>query len=356
MVRKACRLRRFADADWLDCGKGAWSFGPRGAVGLVHFTMDVSSADVSSSSVAPFIVPPMALRAQPPGSEADPTQRRWLFANADGALLSITLKDHAAALRFREAFDAAAAANGATMKAAGDDGSAAAPLSTSTRALFGGAIAATIPARFVDISTFRDVPDAQEVFADEACAESLVVEVLEYQVGTSDERSLSNCWDDICTANEASALDHNFPRRFEVLDCSRAVPRLAARSVACCAILGAQLCSKSRAEDVDLIDVALVVVRLPSVGSSLVVHMNLPSSVGGGAPGSSAEDRAAWTRFAARGEAGEAEEVEAEEEEEEAAEGDVAAAAPPVDLLDALPPPLRALLASLEVRDWGLFG
>ena len=47
--------------------------------------------------------------------------------------------------------------------------------------LFGGAMSSQICSRFADVSTFRQVPDSQEVFVDTASSGSLTLELLERQ-------------------------------------------------------------------------------------------------------------------------------------------------------------------------------
>ena len=49
--------------------------------------------------------------------------------------------------------------------------------------LFGGAITSQICSRFADVSNFRQVPDAQEVFVDTASEGSLTLELLERCAG-----------------------------------------------------------------------------------------------------------------------------------------------------------------------------
>jgi hypothetical protein len=44
--------------------------------------------------------------------------------------------------------------------------------------LFGGAISAQLPARYVDVSDFRPVPDNQEVWTDADKDESVIVEIV----------------------------------------------------------------------------------------------------------------------------------------------------------------------------------
>ena len=46
------------------------------------------------------------------------------------------------------------------------------------RQLFGGAVIMGIPARLVDVSDFRPVPDNQEVLADGSTDQSVIVEIM----------------------------------------------------------------------------------------------------------------------------------------------------------------------------------
>ena len=54
--------------------------------------------------------------------------------------------------------------------------------------LFGGAMSSQICSRFADVSTFRQVPDSQEVFVDTASPGSLTLELLERQGATARQR------------------------------------------------------------------------------------------------------------------------------------------------------------------------
>ncbi|KAF3787820.1 Ran guanine nucleotide release factor [Nymphaea thermarum] len=55
--------------------------------------------------------------------------------------------------------------------------------------LFGGAISSAFPMRFQDLSSIREVPDHQEVFADSSRDESLFFELLELKNDVSDSES-----------------------------------------------------------------------------------------------------------------------------------------------------------------------
>ncbi|XP_031488007.1 uncharacterized protein LOC116256022 isoform X2 [Nymphaea colorata] len=59
----------------------------------------------------------------------------------------------------------------------------------SERLLFGGAISSAFPMRFQDLSSIREVPDHQEVFADSSRDESLFFELLDLKNDVSDSES-----------------------------------------------------------------------------------------------------------------------------------------------------------------------
>ncbi|KAE8844885.1 hypothetical protein PTNB85_03150 [Pyrenophora teres f. teres] len=56
--------------------------------------------------------------------------------------------------------------------------------------LYGGAITMDLPSNFADASQFRQIPDNQEVYLDNAGYSSIVVEILEYVEKPSDEEAL----------------------------------------------------------------------------------------------------------------------------------------------------------------------
>jgi hypothetical protein len=71
------------------------------------------------------------------------------------------------------------------------------------RLLFGGAATAHgLPATFCDISAIRQVPDNQEVFADEASEASFIVEILTYEKSLTDADAAAYYFNDMAQANE----------------------------------------------------------------------------------------------------------------------------------------------------------
>ncbi|VDN11243.1 unnamed protein product [Dibothriocephalus latus] len=58
-----------------------------------------------------------------------------------------------------------------------------------TRTLFGGAFQILLPNSFKDVSTFRQVPDNQEVFVNDENDESLSIDILDAVDSTSPEEA-----------------------------------------------------------------------------------------------------------------------------------------------------------------------
>ena len=82
--------------------------------------------------------------------------------------------------------------------------------------LFGGAISAQLPARYVDVSDFRPVPDNQEVWTDADKDESVIVEIVEWNDGPSDDvgaewinQGAGWFWRDLAEVNGCDAGDVN---------------------------------------------------------------------------------------------------------------------------------------------------
>ncbi|KAB1208040.1 Ran guanine nucleotide release factor [Morella rubra] len=73
----------------------------------------------------------------------------------------------------------------------------------SERPLFGGAISATFPPRFQDVSNIRQVPDHQEVFVDPARDESLIFELLDFKHDVGDDASAVWFLQDLASEQEA---------------------------------------------------------------------------------------------------------------------------------------------------------
>ncbi|GMP94059.1 hypothetical protein CsSME_00043657 [Camellia sinensis var. sinensis] len=74
------------------------------------------------------------------------------------------------------------------------------------RRLYGGAIAATLPRRFQDVSNIRPVPDHQEVLVDPARDESLIFELLDHKHDVADNGSATWFLHDLATEQDAEGV------------------------------------------------------------------------------------------------------------------------------------------------------
>ena len=172
------------------------------------------------------------------------------------------------------------------------------------------------------MSDFRHVPDHQEVWADADSDQSVVIEVLERQDAVADADIARYLFDDLAAANEASesaahgAAAEVPPARRGALPADAPVWSLR----------GTQRVAKHREDAAasNAIHVAMGVVRLAPVASELCVTVSCPTDV---SPLSSSAHAAAAA----------------------AAAGGSAAIA----TADAT---LREVLASMQIRDMGLFG
>lgn len=195
------------------------------------------------------------------------------------------------------------------------------------RPLFGGAMAIAPPGPYSDVSTFRQVPDNQEVFSDVDSGASFIVELLERK-DVADAAAAGVYLADLLEYEEAVVAP---PGPFQV-----AMP-LGAPGAASSGVppfVGGAACTAAIAKYKEAVRnrvlVLLAVVRLPFVGTDVLITHNVPLFI---APTSSAG------ASAAPGVAGRSLGAEVE-----AAAVAAAAAA------------FGAAVASLRVLQWGLFG
>ena len=138
------------------------------------------------------------------------------------------------------------------------------------RKLFGGAMSLMLPERFIDVSRFRVVPDAQEVFTDARTDETVIVEILEHQ---KDAKDAVFFFDDISDQN--SATEKHIERQWAIA--SDAIPLIDERFPKM-ATTGLQRVVKFReSEDAgNLVRVTIVVLRLEHVNADVVVSFTSP--------------------------------------------------------------------------------
>ncbi len=162
--------------------------------------------------------------------------------------------------------------------------------SLETRELFGGALEISLPAQFVDISNFREVPDNQEIFADSARTDrSFIIELLEHQSDVKDEDIAKYLFHDLCELNGVSTSETESPilnikttsddvNGALELECknSNFVDHFPGRCKQL--LLGQQRVAKYRdaSEVANVVNFYIGVVRLPDVGTDLMLTFNDP--------------------------------------------------------------------------------
>ena len=149
--------------------------------------------------------------------------------------------------------------------------------------LFGGAISAQLPARYVDISDFRPLPDNQEVWTDADKDESVIVEIVErVDDGPSDDVGAAGWfWKDLAEVSGCDAGDVNLSdvRRLDNEQLPAMTEQFAKASIA----VGTMKMAKGRGCGDDQkkeVEVAMANVRLPQVGTDVLVTLNRPKGDG----------------------------------------------------------------------------
>ncbi|KAH8117535.1 Mog1p/PsbP-like protein [Phellopilus nigrolimitatus] len=150
---------------------------------------------------------------------------------------------------------------------------------SSHRELFGGAITVILPSILKDASTFRQVPDTQEVFISPSSDVSYIVEILQ-MVDPNDPREAAKFhFDSLAHDNDAvdsSILDIELPK-----DTSMTSPEATPSPIL---LDGLQRVSKFNRQHNDEVRIFLAIYRIASKGVDLVLSANLPleTETGGG--------------------------------------------------------------------------
>ena len=157
------------------------------------------------------------------------------------------------------------------------------------RPLFGGAITCRLPTDWIDVSDIRQVPDHQEVWKSPADA-LWVMEILEYQDPVANTNAAAFFFEDLASDNDTTITDRQFT---PIHDATSTLPQMTAASntlpmnnASLCFGKGFQrvklgrdvdMAGNPRVQEIRWICVELCVVRLPSVGTDLLVTLSTPS-------------------------------------------------------------------------------
>eukprot|EP00761_Pharyngomonas_kirbyi_P002162 gb/GECH01002166.1/.p1 GENE.gb/GECH01002166.1/~~gb/GECH01002166.1/.p1 ORF type:complete len:198 (+),score=50.10 gb/GECH01002166.1/:1-594(+) len=146
--------------------------------------------------------------------------------------------------------------------------------------LWGGAVEVQLPSRFVDISPFRDVPDHQEIFADANTDQSFIFELLSYDESVSNENITRFHWEELARLNDSlslSEIHHEEVLNAESIPCISSKPQ--ASGVYAAVLAGNQKVSKHRDVDRNDVNMYVVVIRLPSVTTDIMITFNDPVAI-----------------------------------------------------------------------------
>ncbi|GLC61056.1 multicopy suppressor of ts gsp1 [Pleodorina starrii] len=145
------------------------------------------------------------------------------------------------------------------------------PAACVQRELWGGAVTCTVPARLLDVSDMRPVPDHQEVYADAEADQALIFEIVEHDAAVPDEECGRHIFQDAATGNEAASASLESVTSLGPQD----APHVQAGAYKCL-VRGRQTVRRGRVPTDT--DVLLAVLRLPQVQSDLVISLSTPVS------------------------------------------------------------------------------
>lgn len=134
-----------------------------------------------------------------------------------------------------------------------------------------------LPASFADVSNLREVPDHQEVYFSAISGICLIIEVVEYQRDVGDAEAARFFWDDLASDNAASETRAwvDLTNDVKLVAVGGALRALDARVGPLVACGGVQIMPTAH-DRAKAARIFLGVVRLPSVGSELVISVSDP--------------------------------------------------------------------------------
>uniref|UniRef100_A0AAV1VLV4 Ran guanine nucleotide release factor n=1 Tax=Peronospora matthiolae TaxID=2874970 RepID=A0AAV1VLV4_9STRA len=148
------------------------------------------------------------------------------------------------------------------------------------RPLFGGALSCDIPESFADVSSFRQVPDNQEVFANAATDQSVIIELLQYEKNVSDTESGRYFFNELaqsngCGPDEVTVLLQETEEVQHMSNVSIDAPHTTQL------IVGDQHVAKFKEDDAakNVVRVYLGNVRLPGVTTDVILTVSTPMQI-----------------------------------------------------------------------------
>eukprot|EP01102_Stenamoeba_stenopodia_P014985 TRINITY_DN505_c0_g1_i2.p1 TRINITY_DN505_c0_g1~~TRINITY_DN505_c0_g1_i2.p1 ORF type:complete len:208 (+),score=35.49 TRINITY_DN505_c0_g1_i2:117-740(+) len=148
---------------------------------------------------------------------------------------------------------------------------------TVSQPLFGGAMSVVIPSRFKDVSQLREIPDNQEVLCDPSTDQSLIIELLAYDVSVRDDTAIQYHFAEVANANDAPLGVHSTILSSQPLTLQEApnFPSTAFRA----ALVGQQLVSKFNEAARNMVTIYMSLIRLPDHETDILITLNEPVAI-----------------------------------------------------------------------------
>ncbi|KAF1336191.1 Ran guanine nucleotide release factor, partial [Globisporangium splendens] len=149
---------------------------------------------------------------------------------------------------------------------------------TTTRVLFGGALSCAIPEGFADVSSFRQVPDNQEVFANAQTDQCVIVELLQYEDDVLDDESARFFFNEIAASNGCNPDDVSILcSELLAANDGPAISATHTNSI----VVGDQRVAKFKEGESakNVVRVYLGNIRLPSVATDVVISVSVPLQI-----------------------------------------------------------------------------
>ncbi|KAJ3332174.1 hypothetical protein HDU76_001055 [Blyttiomyces sp. JEL0837] len=144
--------------------------------------------------------------------------------------------------------------------------------------LYGGAIVAKLPRSFVDASQLREIPDNQEVFVDVTTDQSVIIELVQL-VPEATNPAVYHFWE---LADDNGARQHSRILSVEEISPGTEAPQLPPEAHIS-VVIGQQQIAKFKESDPNarnLVNIYVAVVRLPQVGTDMIISYNHPVALG----------------------------------------------------------------------------
>jgi len=144
------------------------------------------------------------------------------------------------------------------------------------RQLFGGTITSYVPYRFDDVSTVREIPDHQEVFADATSDQSIIIEILTAEQDYQNEESIKFHFQELANSNDSIQTDI---KKIEKLSTGTGLSPLipfARPDWVIYTLYGTQTVSKFKEEVTNIVNIYLCLIRIAQYNTDILISLNDP--------------------------------------------------------------------------------